>query len=200
MSWRRVARGCRRSDVNARNRRARSRGPRAHRSGHHSGTGILARTIVPPPCGLSMLSAPSTAATRSRRPCRPVPAAGSAPPQPSSPTSTCRSPLIRCSETQAGCGTGVLGHVGQRLADEEVGLPLTKLSRGAMWGSRQAVHNWSDHVGVGRGRPTGCGPGSSRLPRAPRSRAHQPSRRTARRQRGFPSGTWHQPTSSPGIS
>src|SRR5512132_1260898 len=56
--------------------------------GDHDSHGSSALITVGPPGGLEMVRWPSTAATRSARPCRPLPLAGSAPPTPSSMTST----------------------------------------------------------------------------------------------------------------
>src|SRR5215213_10827873 len=56
--------------------------------GDHDPHGSSARITVGPPGGLVTVSWPSTAATRSARPRRPLPRAGSAPPAPSSMTST----------------------------------------------------------------------------------------------------------------
>src|SRR3954451_23158063 len=62
--------------------------------GDHDAHGITARTIVPPPARLSTASMPSSAPTRRSRPRNPFPEA-SAPPRPSSATSTTRFPSTR---------------------------------------------------------------------------------------------------------
>jgi hypothetical protein len=60
---------------------------------HPHTTGISAQTRVPEPPGLSTSSVPFSASTRSASPRRPEPSKGSAPPTPSSRTSTtARSP------------------------------------------------------------------------------------------------------------
>ena len=69
----------------SRNRTHRRRGLRA---------GISARTVCLPPGSLCDASGPPTAATRSSSPRRPEPAAGFAPPMPSSVTSTVRTPSL----------------------------------------------------------------------------------------------------------
>jgi hypothetical protein len=63
--------------------------------GQDQAHGILAITCVPPPGGLSTLSAPPTAAALSARPHSPDPRAASAPPTPSSKTLTSRCSLQR---------------------------------------------------------------------------------------------------------
>src|SRR5262249_4043541 len=65
----------------------------------HYAHGISACTRVPCPGGLSTVSRPSSACTRSSRPRRPDPRAGSAPPTPSSSTSTTTSPFARATLT-----------------------------------------------------------------------------------------------------
>src|SRR5262249_39720244 len=62
----------------------------------HYAHGMLARTVVPSPTALSTVSAPSSVASLSASPRSPEPLAGSAPPRPSSRTSTTmRSPSQR---------------------------------------------------------------------------------------------------------
>ena len=58
----------------------------------HDPHGITPRTRVPPPGGLSTTSVPSSAASRSAIPRSPEPAAGSAPPAPSSAISIASAP------------------------------------------------------------------------------------------------------------
>ena len=67
-----------------------------------------------------MRTVPSSAAARATRPASPVPAAGSAPPRPSSSTETARIPRSVRAETAAIDAIGVLDHVRQRLGDQEV--------------------------------------------------------------------------------
>src|SRR6185503_20727428 len=56
--------------------------------GDHDPHGSLTSIRVPTPAGEAISRAPSSAATRRRRPSRPLPAARSAPPGPSSTTTT----------------------------------------------------------------------------------------------------------------
>ena len=67
------------------------------------------------------VSVPSAAPTRSASPLRPEPGLACAPPLPSSRTSTEKTPFSRAIRTDAVRRLGVLGDVGQRLGDREVG-------------------------------------------------------------------------------
>ena len=78
----------------------------------------------------STLNSPSSAATRSASPRRPEPS-GSAPPRPSSRTSTVSKPLLWATLTRDALGVRVLGDVGEGLGDEEVGGGLDA-GRGAL--------------------------------------------------------------------
>src|SRR3954469_24442434 len=67
--------------------------------GEHYPHGISARITVPRPGTLSTCRRPSRASTRSARPRRPEPFSGSAPPTPSSATSTTALPFRRVTRT-----------------------------------------------------------------------------------------------------
>src|SRR5262249_7864406 len=69
------------------------------REGHR--TGSSASTRVPVPATLSISRRPASVSTRSRRPHSPDPRSGSAPPAPSSWTSTRADPFIRVTRTVA---------------------------------------------------------------------------------------------------
>ena len=83
-------------------------------------TGSVARSTVPSPGGLVMVSVPLLTSTRSDRPVRPVPPAGSAPPDPSSRTSIDELLPGDCQAHARAARGGVLDDVGQRLGDDEV--------------------------------------------------------------------------------
>ena len=88
--------------------------------------GISARTTVPLEGRDRTSSRPPSAATRSARPVSPLPAAGSAPPTPSSRTSITTRSRSRRTVTSAAAARGVLGDVGQRLRHDEVGRRLDR--------------------------------------------------------------------------
>src|SRR3954463_7289202 len=69
--------------------------------GDHDPHGSSAVTTVPAPTGLRIRSVPSSAATRSASPWRPVPAVSSAPPTPSSAISMTATPSRRETRTDA---------------------------------------------------------------------------------------------------
>ena len=117
--------------------------------------GISAWTTVPRPGGLSTRSRPPSASTRSASPRRPVPRARSAPPTPSSATSTTARPSTRCTRMRTALALGVLGDVGQRLGDDEVG------------GRLDAVR---EPLGAARRRARAAAARRRRAPRAPARR------------------------------
>ena len=88
-------------------------------TGDHHAHGIRARSRSRGPGGLSSSRAPSSAATRSSRPRSPEPCARTAPPTPSSHTSTTARGLG--GRTRTPRSPRVLRDVRQRLADHEVG-------------------------------------------------------------------------------
>ena len=73
------------------------------------------------------VSSPSSAATRSASPDNPVPPRTSAPPAPSSDTSTVRRALGGADPHGRGARARVLGHVRQRLGDDEVDARLDRV-------------------------------------------------------------------------
>src|SRR3954462_1564532 len=93
--------------------------------------GIVARRRVPPPGGLSTSRRPASAPTRSARPRRPEPFAGSAPPAPSSRISTTSSAPASRAAAHAGpaapggpprvAAARVLRGVGKPPGGDEVG-------------------------------------------------------------------------------
>ena len=120
--------------------------------------GSSTRRVVGPPAGLIT----SQRATEAGRPGRggrrrPVPRSGSAPPTPSSRTSTVRRSPARTRSTAGLGGLGVAGDVGQRLGHDVVGRALDR-------GRGRSAHVDVDGrraPGSGRRRPTGRrrGPG-----------------------------------------
>ena len=91
-----------------------------------SRTGSSAMTCVPPVGPSRTWNRPPSASTRSARPRSPEPAAGSAPPTPSSVISMTASPSHPGGAHGHGRGLRVLGRVGQRLGGDEVGGELDR--------------------------------------------------------------------------
>ena len=99
--------------------------------------GISARTRVPPPAGLQMRSLPPCASTRSASPRSPEPRSVSAPPTPSSTTST-TTPVGCLLDVDPDRGRlGVLADVRETLRDDVVGRDLDLLGQPLFEAHRQ---------------------------------------------------------------
>ena len=133
----------------------------------HAGTGIAARTSVGPPAGLETLNVPSTPSTRPASPARP----------PAGPIGRATDavvpdldhqvrPLAPAAHLAAG-RPAVLGHVDQRLGDDEVGRPFDRL-RQALTGRQVALHARRDGAA-----------GADRLDRGDQPTVEQDGRRDA---------------------
>ena len=98
--------------------------------GDHDAHGSSATIIVGPPSGLAMRSRPSTAVTRSRRPRQPA-AADARPPRRRRRRGSRRaaSPIALRHVDRRVAGVAVLGDVGERLGDDEVGGGLDRRRR-----------------------------------------------------------------------
>ena len=158
-------------------------------------TGISARTRVPPPTGLSTVSVPSSAATRSCEAGEPAPVRAPRAADRRRRASR-RAGSRRLGGRHAGrARAGVLGHVGQRLGDDEVGRRLDR-RRIALLGGRRPRPAAARDRPAPRRRPRGRGwsgsPGGCRAraraarrgPRAPTPAPRRPAvRRRDRRQR-----------------
>ena len=96
---------------------------------------------------------PSSAASRSSSPRRPEPRATSAPPTPSSTTSTVRLPLCALDGHRRVRRARVLGDVGERLGDDEIG--------GALHRAGQPRSHASTVTGTGARATSDCSAGSS---------------------------------------
>ena len=103
--------------------------------GDQDAHGSSARSVVPPPDGLTIESVPSSASTRRRRPVRPEPDA-SAPPRPSSAISTTSVDACRARRTSICVAPACFAGVRERLRDDEVrgrldhrGRPLRDVGR-----------------------------------------------------------------------
>ena len=97
-----------------------SAGPSAPRSLTPDAHGSVARSVVPDPSGLDTSSRPPSASTRSARPRSPEPRVASAPPTPSSATSTTSTPSSRLIVDARRRGARVLRDVRERLGDHVV--------------------------------------------------------------------------------
>ena len=98
--------------------------------GDHDPHGISALTRVPPPSGVQIRSRPPSASTRSASPRRPEPRSVSAPPMPSSTTSTIDvAPSPRVTVDGRRGRVGVLADVRDALADDVVRGDLDRLGQ-----------------------------------------------------------------------
>ena len=140
-----------------RSRRARAR--RSDAASHLIRTGILARSRVPPPTGLSISSVPPTAATRSSSPRSPPPASGSTPPTPSSATSDHQHPARRAAPRPA---RSTRPRIGRRWSAPR--------RRGSTRPPRPAPGSRSGHLDVGLDRHRRRARRASRSPAPARGR------------------------------
>ena len=129
-------------------------------------SGISALIAGPALGGLSTSRRPSSAATRSASPRRPVPSAGSAPPTPSSATVTVARPLYAPHADGRVRGLRVLGHVRHGLGDDVVG--------GRLDGSRQALLRASPRSRPAPARASRATRAPGRRPRSVRTAGWMP--------------------------
>ena len=150
--------------------------------GDHDPHGSSAWMVVPRPAGSRPSSVPSSASTRWRRPVSPLPARVGAARALSETSTTSSRP--RLERTSAGAPVRVLGHVGQRLGDDEVGRGLDHRRRAVARRSRSTARGSPRAGRAPRPRRRGRGRRAPAARSRGRGRAARRSRRSPRRAPG----------------